>query len=207
MNCRCLSLWETRFKDESDDPNLRQKLLSSFLAFKDLEILVINVVVDEPFIFVSDFCRFIYRTPISQSLKVVAFTLPIGFNRSLEKAIEYASSITILKFYFYGDGNAKYVYRYFRSVSLSQLETQNVVPEDCIALMRENRNTDLERAKFWGSCVIDSELVSKYVNSVLLREVAITHAYGTFTSSPNNALAQYLGYLFTQAGIKTSLQL
>lgn len=196
LTCGTLSLWESMYRTKLRSQSLRQKVLSAFLSLRGVEKLIVNMMINKSLFALPDLHRFVYRSPISQSLKTVYIYLPKEFDLSLAKGLEYALGITSLKVSFNGAENVKYVHRYFRSANLRDIEFRNVAPEDCVALMREKRNKKLNRVVVLNDCVWNSELVSKYVSGMLLKEPAVTIAANIIATHSRTALSNHQKHLF-----------
>lgn len=201
MNCQVLRLWHAKYNDNSRDHNLRQEILSAFLSLQGVEKLIIDMVTINSFSLMPDLYRFVFRAPISQSLKNVCFILSEDVDHTLARGLEHASSITTLKIDFHGNGKVNYVYQYFRSASLKEIRFMNAPSKDCIALMREKRNMCLEEVTIWSNCTRGSEVVSKYVSGVLLKEPTLVTTYGVFHANTARALSNYQKHLFKLFGL------
>lgn len=203
LSCQRLSLIRTSCSSEPSEHSLQQELLSLFLALKNVGQLTINLVlIDNPLPRSPELYLFVYRTPISQFLTSAEFILPERIDHSLAKGLEYASGITALKVEFRGLRSYNYVYRYFSSANLKEIEFRHALSQDCIALVREKRDKALERLTTWDSSIWDSEVVSKYVSGALLRESGVVQVQGAFLSNDGTALSKYLSHLFNEYGIQ-----
>lgn len=201
VNCQRLRLWQPTYEDTSSVQNIREEVLVAFLALKNVEKLTINMVVDKSFLILSDLYHFFYRSTISQQLKSVNITLHGRFDHSLARGLKYGSNITALVFKFEGSKRVDYMYQYFQSASLKTIGFWNATAKDCIALMREKRDTELENIGMWDYSVQGSCLVSMYIAGALLRKPSICEGYGAFPVYVETALTQYLKHLFKKFDI------
>lgn len=201
LKCQSLMLWEIQHNDESNVHSLQQDVLFAFLTRDHVEKLTINTAVQNSFFKSSDLYWFVYRAPISQSLKEVHLTLLGDVKPSLAKALSHASSITDLGISSIGDWEARHMHQFFRSTSLKRITFSFASPKDCFALMRRKTNENLEKVTVWGVCVKQSEVMSKNVSSVLLKEPTITHVFGILSSSLRTNLPKYQIHVFKETSV------
>lgn len=202
LKCQKLCLFQPKYVAKPPKIEERNLVVSSFLNLRNLDYLYVYIALSYPLVIPSDLHKFVYRCPISLYLRTVVFVLPCEITHSLAKGLQYAEGINEVSILFSGWKLVDYMYQYFRSANLEDITFSQGSAKDCFALMKHVEHLQLQRLTVWDYSVKNSELVSKYVSGVVLRQQSINYTYGVWSRNRASPLRAFQNHVFKKLDVE-----
>lgn len=202
LRCQNLCLFRPQYSGRYLRTEKRDHVVLAFLNLRDINYLLFDNLLRKSLLNPSDLHRFVYRYPISQTLRSIYFVLPRVINHSLAKGLEYAEGIKEVQISFDGSEPIDYVFRYYTSPNSESITLRNAPAKDCVALMKHLKHTQLQRLRMFDYSVKSSEVISKYVSGILLKQPTINHTYGIGFRDDSSPLKIFQNQVFEHLGLR-----